>query len=84
MDFEIAASSFAAVAKLKGLTVSLAKSKGTVVSNGVDAHGLSLVPAGDGFIDLCSSIFVNKSLSIDTKIIMCLCCYCFVHFVVWG
>ena len=81
------------------------------MSNGVDAHGLSLVPVGDGFIDLvedfqylgscnsrngelsregsehlskaakmfgclCSSIFVNKSLSINTKIIMCLRCYC--------
>ena len=96
------ASFFVAVAKLWGLTVSLVKSKGMVVSNGADAHGLSPVPAGDSFIDLVedfqylgscisrdgelsrevfgclakavrvfgclhSYIFVNKSLSIDTK-----------------
>ena len=51
-DFGILSSSFVAVTKLWGLTVSLVKSKTMVVGNGADAHDLSFVPAGDGFIDL--------------------------------
>ena len=112
------ASFFVAVAKLWGLKVNLVKSKGMVVGNGTDAHGLSPVPAGDGFIDLVedfqylgscisrdgelsrevsgclakavrvfgclhSYILVNKK-ACQLTLKMCLHCYCFVHFIVWG
>ena len=51
-DFEMVTSSFVAMAKLWCLAINLVKSKGIVVGTGADAHGLSPVPAGGGFIDL--------------------------------
>ena len=62
-------SSFVAMAKLWCLAINLVKSKGIVVGTGADAHGLSPVPAGGGFIDLMEDFqYLGSYISRDGKL----------------
>ena len=67
--FEAVASSFIAVAKGWGWTVSLAKSKGMVAGTGVDSAVLSPLTIECGVIDIVESFqYLESSISSDGEL----------------